>query len=252
MTPEEFQHHTQQTIAAGWDCLHALSPDQTAEAVALFEAITSAEAQLAGLRLSLLHEARHLDSPVVLDAVRTCTRTNQAYATASIKLSTELADRFPIINSALCDGYISLEQAHAICDGLKKLPAHYSKTDLETCQTQCLQYVHELGPKELRQLAARMAELIDPEGAERDEAKRLENEEKKAHAGRFLRMRPDFHGSLTITGKLPIADGSLLAAQIDALMPSLNSYRETGGDTDPGHATSRRTCAAGPDRRQQP
>ena len=233
MTPEEFQHHTQQTIAAGWDCLRALSPDQTAEAVALFEAITSAEAQLAGLRLALLHEARHLDSPVVLDAVRTSTRTNQAHTTGMIKLSAELSDRFPIIQAALCDGYISIEQAHAICSGLAKLPAQYSKADLETCQQQCLQHIHELGPKELRQLAARMAELIDPEGAEAEEAKRMEREERKAHAGRFLRLRPDFHGSMTITGKLPLADGSLLAAQIDALMPSLASYRETAETPTP-------------------
>ena len=233
MTPEEFQHHTQQAIAAGWDCLRALAPDQTADAVALFEAIASAEAQLAGLRLALLHEARHLDSPVVLDAVRTSTRTNQAHATASIKLSTELADRFPIIQAALRDGYISIEQAHAICSGLAKLPAQYSKADLETCQQQCLQHIHELGPKELRQLAARMAELIDPEGAEAEEAKRMEREEKKAHAGRFLRLRPDFHGSMTITGKLPLADGSLLAPQIEALMPSLTSYRETGETPTP-------------------
>lgn len=162
MTPEEFQHHTQQTIAAGWDCLRALSPDQSTDAVALFEAIATAEAQLAGLRLTLLNETLHTDSAVVLDAVRTSTRTNQTQATALLKLSTELAERFPIINTALCGGYISIEQARAIISGLKKLPVQYSKADLETCQHQCLQYVHELGPKELRPLAMHMAELIDP------------------------------------------------------------------------------------------
>src|SRR5262245_8172176 len=106
MTPEEFQHHLQQTIAAGWECVRALSPDQTTEAVELFEAISTAEAQLAGLRLRLFDEARHLDAAnTVIDAVRTSTRSNEAHAKAALRLSSELIDRFPIINAALCEGY---------------------------------------------------------------------------------------------------------------------------------------------------
>jgi hypothetical protein len=71
-----------------------------------------------------------------------------------------------------------------------------------------------------------MAELLDPNGAEQAEADRLAREERRARAGRFLKLRPDHHGSLTITGKLPIADGALLAAQVEALMPPISSYRD--------------------------
>lgn len=227
MTPEEFQHHTQQAIAAGWESLRQLHPNQPADAITLFETIVQAEAQLSGLRLKLLDEAKYLDAAVVLDAVRSSTRTNEAQSKAVIRLAGELAERFPLINAALCDGYISIQQAGAIVTGLKKLPVHYSKTDLEICQNQCLQHVHELGPKELRTLAARMAEIIDPETAELEEAKRLEEEERRAHTNRFLKLRPDFHGSMIITGKLPVTDGSLLAAQVEALMPSISSYSQT-------------------------
>ncbi|MDF1487919.1 HNH endonuclease signature motif containing protein [Tessaracoccus caeni] len=233
MTVEQFQDLMQQALAAGWDCLHTLHSDRPAEAIALFETITQTEAQLAGLRLRLFTEAKHLDTAVVLDQIRSSTRLNEAQSKAAIRLASELAERFPIINTALCDGYISLEQAHAIITGLKKLPTHFTKTDLEICQNQCLQYVHELGPKELRSLAARMAEIIDPEEADLEEAKRLEREEQKAFADRFLRIRPDFHGSITITGKLPTVDGTLLSAQIEALMPSVSSYGATGETPTP-------------------
>lgn len=43
-------------------------------------------------------------------------------------------------------------------------------------------------------------------------------------AGRSLRIKPDFHGSVRITGQLPVADGVLLQAQIDALLPPASTY----------------------------
>ncbi|HMQ65650.1 MAG TPA: DUF222 domain-containing protein, partial [Arachnia sp.] len=71
-------------------------------------------------------------------------------------------------------------------------------------------------------------ELLDPAGAEQTEADRLANEERRAKAGRFLKLRPDHHGSMTITGRLPITDAALLGAQLDALTPPISSYRASG------------------------
>lgn len=95
MTPEEFQHHTQQAVAAGWDCLRALSPDKPHDATTLFDAIAAAEAQLAGLRLTLLDEARYADSAVALDTVHSSTRANQAYTPAAPPLPTPTSKTHP-------------------------------------------------------------------------------------------------------------------------------------------------------------
>ncbi|WP_220489459.1 FadR/GntR family transcriptional regulator, partial [Tessaracoccus sp. MC1679] len=59
---------------------------------------------------------------------------------------------------------------------------------------------------ELRTLASRMAEIIDPDRADADEAKRLAREERAAHRNRFLRLTPDHHGSMRITGALDILE----------------------------------------------
>jgi hypothetical protein len=161
----------------------------------------------------------------VLDREKTSPRTTTAQATAALKLALDLEDRFALIGQALSDGKVSLAQAEAIVAGLRRLPVTLTRHDMEATQATVLGYTGELGPSELRTLASRMTEVIDPAGAEQAEAERLAREERLARNGRFLKLRPDHHGSLTITGRLPVADGALLAAQIEALMPPLSSYR---------------------------
>ena len=70
--------------------------------------------------------------------------------------------------------------------------------------------------------------MIDPERAEALEADRIERDARIAHARRSLVLVPDHHGSMLIRGQVPVADGELLLAQLDALMPSAASYRLTG------------------------
>ena len=219
----------QQFITAAWDTARANSSrDHAAELDTLFAVLEETQDQLAGLKLHLIHDARMNGTDVVLDRVRSSTRTTTAQATAALRLSWDLAERFPHIARALEEGAVSLAQAEAIVAGLKKLPYTLTRHDLEIAQHTVLGYTDTLGPKELRTLASRMTEILDPVGAEQAEADRLAGEERRAKAGRFLKLRPDHHGSMTITGRLPITDAALLGAQIDALMPPISSYRQTG------------------------
>jgi len=71
-------------------------------------------------------------------------------------------------------------------------------------------------------------EIIDPDASDVDDAKRLAREEAAAHRGRFLRLAPDYHGSMRITGQLPVSDAALLSAQLDALMPDASTYTAAG------------------------
>ncbi|MFT3886835.1 MAG: DUF222 domain-containing protein [Arachnia sp.] len=227
----------QHALATGWEAARSASfiADRArcaAELGDLLGVIDELEAQLAGLRLQVLHEARLAGADQALDRVKTSTRTTTAQATAAIRLATELADRFPLVGAALQDGTISLPQAEAIASGLRKLPSSLTARDVEVCQREILVHAAVLGPAELRILAARMLEVVDPAGAERDEAARLAREERQARRERFLRLTPDFHGSVRIAGQLPVADGALLSAQLEALMPPAATYRET--DEAPG------------------
>ncbi|MBB1510393.1 DUF222 domain-containing protein [Tessaracoccus sp. MC1756] len=69
-----------------------------------------------------MHEARLACAAPVLDQVRHSVRTTAGQAVASLKLATDLAERFPLIATALHEGVISLAQAEGIIDGLRKLP----------------------------------------------------------------------------------------------------------------------------------
>lgn len=216
----------QQLLAAAWDATRILDdPKAQAERFGdLLEWVTETEAQLAGLRMRLIHEAHLAGAETVIDQVRISTRTTTQRAGAEIRLAKHLAESYPLINQAVCDGVISLDQAEAMVTGLRKLPARLTRSELERCQTMLIGEAEVLGPHELRALAFRMLELLDPETAEEAEAAVLARQERRARATRSLRLSPDFHGSMRISGRLPIADGALLQAQIQALMPPASSY----------------------------
>ncbi|MBB1515774.1 DUF222 domain-containing protein [Tessaracoccus sp. MC1679] len=220
----------QRYIAALWDAAASIGADEIAmqRLAGLVESIAEAEAQLAGLRLHLLHEAKLSAADAVIDGVRQSVRTTPAQATATLRLAQDLGDRFPLIGAALSEGSVSVAQAEAIVAGLRRLPARLTRAQLIECQELILAHADTLGPGELRILASRLVEVIDPHGSDADDATRLAREEAAAHRDRFLHLSPDFHGSMRITGQLPVADAALLTAQLDALMPAASTYGTTG------------------------
>ena len=227
MSDQKVRDLGQRYLAAARETSHTLTTVENPyrELDELLIAVEEHLDQLTGLRLHLLQEAWALGAGQVLDREKTSARTTTAQATAALKLALDFEDRFALIGRALSDGKVSLAQAEAIVAGLRRLPATLTRSDLDTAQATVLGYADTLGPAELRTLASRMTEVLDPAGAEQAEADRLAREERLARNGRFLKLRPDHHGSLTITGRLPVTDGALLAAQIEALMPPLSSYR---------------------------
>ncbi|MHA6526042.1 HNH endonuclease signature motif containing protein [Tessaracoccus sp. G1721] len=220
----------QRYLAALWDAAAALGTDAAAvqRLAGLVDSIGEFEAQLAGLRLHLLHEARLSAADAVIEGVRQSVRTTPAQATATLRLASDLGDRFPLIGAALNDGEISVAQADAIITGLRKLPVHLSRAQLVECQELILAHATTLGPTELRLLASRLTEVVDPDRADADDARRLAREEAAARRNRFLRLAPDHQGSIRITGQLPVADAALLSAQLDALMPAKSTYTHAG------------------------
>ncbi|MBB1510292.1 HNH endonuclease signature motif containing protein [Tessaracoccus sp. MC1756] len=225
-----------QGMAALWQDIGSLgmNPEadvqRRAQLAALLEEV---QAQAAGARLRLLHDARLAADEALVEGVRQSVRTTTAQATASLKLAMDLGERFPLIADALNDGEISLAQAEAIISGLRKLPNAVTRAEVELCQRSVLAEVHNLGPDELRELASHVFRVIDPDGADAEDKKRLDAQDRAAHRSRFLIITPDHHGSSRFSGKLPTAQVELLAAQLDAVTPPASSYRDSDEPSDP-------------------
>ncbi|GAB3708361.1 HNH endonuclease signature motif containing protein [Mariniluteicoccus flavus] len=117
----------------------------------------------------------------------------------------------------MADGVVLPRQADAICDALALLPEDLAADKQVEAQKVMVTYASEFDPKELRQLAHRLVEVVDPDHADELLAAQLERQEARAWQTRELHFWPDGHGSMNLRGKLPLAEGEQLAALIDAI-----------------------------------
>ncbi len=185
---------------------------------------------MAGVRMDLLRDAELVGEPglSVAERLHATNRVSRPSSRADVRLARDLADRFPVVGQAWRDGTVSAQQARGIVAGLRLLPLALSPLQLEMCQVEVVGFADRLDPDELRQVAERMAEVIDPERAEAKEADRIERDARIAHARRCLMVWPDHHGSMLIRGQVPVVDGVLFLSQLEALTPSAASYEVTG------------------------
>lgn len=224
------------TADLGWeqldgalDAVASLTAVSTGDASALLKVVARIDGlsdRLAAARMELLHATELVREPGLSTAERlhATNRVSRASSRSDVRLARDLADRFPVVARAWRDGTVSGQQARGIVAGLKQLPLVLSLSQLETCQSEVLGFADRLDPEELRKVAERMAEVIDPDHAEALEADRVDREARIAMARRSLVVLPDHHGSMVIRGQVPLADGELFLAQLDALMPSAASY----------------------------
>lgn len=165
----------------------------------------------------------------VIDHLHATNALTRRQARADVRSAAESVSRFPQVLDAWSDGRLSSAQARAIMLGLRNLTPEYCGEQLERCQTELIGFAASFDPDELRVLANRMVEVIDPERADQLAADRVAAQARLAFARRYLVIHPDHHGSMLIRGQLPLADGELLLTQLDSLTPSFSSYRD-GGD----------------------
>ncbi|RMB61709.1 HNH endonuclease signature motif containing protein [Tessaracoccus antarcticus] len=186
--------------------------------------------RLAAVRMGLLHGADLVREPglSVAERLHATNRVSRRTARCDARLARDLADRFPVVAEAWLEGRVSAEQARGIVAGLKRLPLSLSPTQLERCQADVVGFADRFDPDELRTVAERMVEVIDPERAEALEADRVERDARVAFMRRSMVVVPDHHGSMIVRGQLPLADGQLFLAQLQALMPSAVSYGLAG------------------------
>ena len=170
---------------------------QTGEALV---EVTRLAAQVAQLQLALLHQAEVVEVGADVGATSAAswlaheTRTVRAAVHRAARLARRLATAHPAVDIALADGDLTLDQAQVIVDAVDALPADLVDTDtLAGPRTSCSSEARHHDARALRVLGRRLLEVVDPEAADVEEARRLEQEEQAARASGVVhdvRRRP--------------------------------------------------------------
>ncbi len=196
-------------------------------------AVTRLEAQLAQLKMRLLAHGERVEVGAQVGATSAAnwlahqTKTTRAAVHRSARLARRLDDAYPEVDAALAEGAITVEQAEVIVDAVDKLP-----TDLISAETIAkakqflLTHAQEHDAKALRVLGRRVLEVLDPEAADAEEARRLEGEEQDARAKASFTMSSDGHGKVYGRFTLPALHAAILRKHLLALAaPKRNPNR---------------------------
>lgn len=219
-------------LEAVLDTVAVLSAAASGDAAGMLDVIEQIDGlcdRLAGARMLLLRDAELVCEPGlnVAERLHATHRVSRQASRADVLLAKGLADRFTVVAQAWRDGTVSSQQARGIVAGLKHLPVALSPSQMDQCQADVVGFADRFDPDELRRIAERMVEVIDPDHAEALGADRAERDARIAFLRRSLVVVSDHHGSMLVRGQLPMADGQLFLAQLDALMPSAASYHLT-------------------------
>jgi len=199
-------------------------------------AVTTAERRLAELRLRVMAVADDVaDADGARDVAAWLTAKTQAEPAAvrvDQSLASALDSRWERVRGGMAAGEVSVDQALVIVRGLEALPDHVGAEVLERAEEQLVAYARDYRPGELRRLARHILEVVAPEIAEAEEAKRLEDEERSAREKCRLSLRPLGDGSTRLSGILPDADAGRLRTYLEAFASPRRAADALGGEED--------------------
>ncbi|MFE6650387.1 DUF222 domain-containing protein, partial [Nocardioides sp. NPDC057772] len=219
--------------------------DQVAEANPSFMAtdqkattlveIARAKAQLAELELRVIATA---DDVAAESAARDMAawlhhHTHQRPETlrADLRLAQALDRSYELVAAAMRAGACNPAQAQAITQALDELPADLDVEIRTKAEETLVAYATEFDPAQLRRLGRRILDVIAPEIAEAEEARRLAAEEAHARKKTRLTMRRLGDGTTRISAVIPDAAADRLATNLEAFA---SPRREDGTRTDTG------------------
>ncbi len=124
--------------------------------------------------------------------------------------------RFPRLEAEALQGHVGFSQATTISQVLGKLPDDLATSQVEQAEDMMIEFADQFDSAGLSQLSRHLVEVVDPVGVEEREAKRLEQDLKRAKAARHLNFLSDGHGSTLIRGSLPTLDAAPLVKLVEA------------------------------------
>ena len=160
------------------------------------------------------------------------TRTDSAGARADVELAKAIDGRWGKVRAGLVRGVVSVPQAKVIRHALEDLPADTDPATVSSAEGLLVQYAGEFAPLPLRRIGRRILEVVAPEVAEAEEAKRLRREEEQARAKARLRFRATGEGTTRITGLVPDAVADRLKTYLEAYTSPRKAIGAPFGEED--------------------
>ena len=187
-------------------------------------AVTQLAAQVAQLQMRLLAHAERVEVGADVGATSAAnwlahqTKTTRTAVHRSGRLARRLDDAYPEVDAALASGAITVEQAEVIVDAVDKLPTDLISTEtVARAKDFLLTHAAEHDAKALRILGRRLLEVLDPQAADAEEARRLAAEEDDARAKASFTMSSDGHGKVYGRFTLPALHAAILRKHLMAL-----------------------------------
>ena len=210
--------------------LWSMSADEAGETLTALSRVAS---RVAELTTRVLAQAEAVETGAGEGAVSATnwwahhTRTTRAEAHRMKRLAGWL-DAYPAVREALASGDLRTDQAQVICAAVNDLPDDVAAWVPAQAVAFLLEQAEEHDAKALRVLGRRLLEVIDPEAADAEEARRLEAEEAAAREAASFTMSEDGHGTCHGRFTLPVLQGQMLHRHLVATALAENGKSRSG------------------------
>ena len=198
-----------------------MSPAEAGEATV---ELTLAVSRLSALKLSTLAQADHTDVAASVDAtstaawLRTRLPVTASAAARDVRMAAALnADRHAPTAAALTSGAVLPDQAAVIVEAVDALPTCLTDDERRKAEDHLLGEAGRHDARALAVLGRHLLEVVDPDLAEAELARRLEAEEEAALRATSFVMSADGHGRTSGRFVVPDAVGAMLRTQLQAL-----------------------------------
>ncbi|MDZ5621506.1 DUF222 domain-containing protein [Nocardioides sp. HM23] len=148
------------------------------------------------------------------------------------RLADALDRRWQRVAAAMAQGAVSVAQAQVVVDALDALPDHLDPALVADAEARMVGYCEEFRPSELRRLGRHLLEVVAPEIAEAELAKRLEDEEQHARQKTSLRSRLIGEGLARTTIVHPVLDRDRLLTYLEAFTSPRKADHAISGEQD--------------------
>jgi len=147
-------------------------------------------------------------------------------AKRDVELARALDGPLQATAASLAAGALSTEQAAAMADVLTHAPRSAGAAEKDKAEALLLESSGRHDPHELRQLGIHIWAVLDPDGADADEGRRLEAQEARAYARRRFSMPSDGDGGVFLSGHLDAEGGAALRTALDPLAAPMPTTAE--------------------------
>ena len=191
-----------------------MNHNETAETI---NELQRAQAKLAAAQARLLAHAERLDIAQHSSATSTAAwlRGQVPMTPRQARRSVELAraldsGRYAATAAALAAGELLPEQAQVIVAAVDALPDLLDTDDRNRGEAHLVQLARTYDARQLKALGRHLLEVVDPEAAEAETAKRLEAEEAEAARATSFTLVDDGHGKAHGRFTMPSLQGAML------------------------------------------